>query len=149
MKSETSARRETESYDQYTLPHIMSPPMSTAMSRGCAHEKPLVARRLLSFTRQNDRIARHDWVMVTTSDVTVVGRVSELVEMHKYENEHVVNVVRLLLEQVILPVFDDLGLVTVKCAYGTGHVMWVPLERAHVSYMCRDISEGVMRLRLP
>ena len=80
----------------------------------------------------------------------MVGRVCELVQLQRYVDSHLVSVVRILIEQVVTPVFDEQDLVTVDaCAFGTGLVMCVALERSHVAYMCRDVSCNVLRLRLP
>ena len=118
------------------------------MASGCARDNPTVAQHLESFTREGVTITQHDWVMVTTADVTVVGRVSELAQMHVYtQNASVVSLVRILIEHVVSRVFDSEELVTVS-ATGDGLCMCIPLECAHISYMSREVHDGVLRLRL-
>ena len=126
------------------------------MERAVATECPSTVRGLNAFEREGIRICRSDWVMVTinhgdAAPTTVVGRISEMVQVNTCMGERVVSVVRIIIEHVVKPVFDADSTVTV-IAEGDGQRMYVPVESAHISYMARcsgEVRAGVVRLRLP
>jgi len=124
--------------------------MSPAMAHGVGGDTPSALRPLGSFSRQGVTIQRADWVMVTilAEDLTVVGRISEILQLHVCLDTRTTAVVRLLLEHVVKPVFDASDMVTVTTT-GESNCLYVPLECAHVSYMCREVCGSVVRLRLP
>ena len=93
----------------------MSPPMSIPMAAGCEADSPIVGRHLRSFKREGVEIMRTDWVMATTLGLAIVGRVSEIAQLHVCVNGHITAVVRVLLEHVVSPVFDSLDLVCCNC----------------------------------
>ena len=110
-------------------------------------DAPLAARHLQSFSRNGVNIVRNDWVLVTTTDnTTVVGRIGEMLELHVNVNKRVTAVVRVLLEHVSVPAFDAFDMVKVSID-SEDHCMYVPVESAHISYLCRDLVDGEMWLR--
>ena len=128
--------------------------MSRAMALGVQKERPSTVRHLHSFERDGREITRSDWVMVSCYSggtvTTVVGRISEMVQMNTCIEERVVSVVRLIIQHVVIPVFDEDDTVTVATHGGESMEMYVPVESSHVTCMCREVGEGMtMRLRLP
>ena len=86
--------------------------------------------------------------MVTTAGVTVVGHVSEMLELHVMHDEHVVSVVRAMLAHVVQPAFDEHDAVTLRVL--SPHCLCIHLECAHVDVMRRecDPTTGAVILRI-
>ena len=126
----------------------LSPPMTPPMVEACRRDTALTARHLSSFKRSSDEIFCHDWVLASIGTLTVVGRISELVELHVISDGRIASVVRVLLQHVVVPSFDSHDLLTVACT--GGQCMCLPLEASHVTAMaCQQHTDRLhVRLRV-
>ena len=84
--------------------------------------------------------------MVTTAGLTVVGRISEMLQLQVMCDNHITSVVRFMLAHVVVPVFDDQDAVTIRTLGSNS--MCIPLESAHVSLMSCHRADGVVTLRV-
>ena len=131
------------------------PPMSTFMATSTSREWPLNARHLSAFTRERVTIYLQDWLLVSVSGLglpgcTVVGQCTEMIQMHIVlkSPDRVVCAVRMMLSHVMQPTFDEQDICTVSTAEGH-HVLYLPLETAHVTLMTHEHgSAGLVRLRV-
>ena len=130
----------------------LAPPMSQPMQHGMKTEAPIAARHLLAFTRARATISMRDWVRVMIDDTTVVGRISEIMQVHVVTHEaHVRNVVRVMLACVVQPAFDELDTICVSTTMVGQPIMLVPIECAHISPMIilgYSEADQTIRLRL-
>ena len=134
--------------DAFKQVEHLIPPISAPMANGLAAEDALAARHLASLMRDGIRVAVADWVLITYCGVTVVGQVSSMLQVQLQKDEHVVSLVRMLINHVCNASFDVHDSVTVALK-GSGNCMYVPLECAHVSFMTHehDVQRKVVTLR--
>jgi hypothetical protein len=132
---------------EFKFLHAISSRLSLPMAQGVARDAPMAVRFLKSFSREGVDIEQSDWVMVTIDGVTVVGQVSEMLQLHVCLNDRVTAVVRILLQHVVKSALGALDTVTVCISGDAGHHMYVPVECVHVSFMCREVCGDVVRLR--
>ena len=140
-----SACHDGDSEDAFQTQELLTPPITPLMKQACAPDCPLAVRHLSSFTRTHVTIASHTWVMVSTGGVTVVGRISEMLQLQVQRDEHTTSVVRVMLAHVSLPVFNDQDAITLSTL--SSHYMCIQLESAHVTLMlCQRAADGVLTL---
>ena len=107
--------------------------MSTAMSMSMQADAPLALRPLLSFTRGRVHVTLNSWILVTAGGVSVVGRVSEMLQLNVLRMGYALSsVVRMLVVDVVSSVVDAHGYITLNAA-GSGQCMYVSLESAQIS----------------
>ena len=122
-------------------------PMSSPMTTGILADAPLAVRQLLSFTRSRVHVTVNAWVLVTDRGVTVVGRCNELLQLHVMRDGYTVSsVVRMLLLDVVQPVFDKSGFITLNLDASEGQCMCIHLESAHVSNLVSQRVDGQLIL---
>ena len=108
-------------------------PMSIPMHTGISADAPLAVRQLRSFTRSRVHVSVNAWVLVTDRGVTVIGRCNELLQLHVMRDGYIVSsVVRMLLVDVVQPVFDQSGFVTLSIDASKGQCMCIQLETAQL-----------------
>ena len=119
--------------------------MSLPTKRACLREDPISSRQLVSFTRGRLQISLREWVLVTTGGMTVVGHVSEMIQLSVTRSEFdVVSVVRIMLLDVVIPEFDADERISMNVV-GSGACMYISLECAHVSLLLYEqLPEGFL-----
>ena len=84
--------------------------------------------------------------MAAVTGLTVVGRISEMLQLHVTRDSHITSVVRIMLAHVVVPSFDEQDAVTLA-TLGSDR-MCIPLESADVTPMTCERVDGVVTLRV-